>query len=66
MTRVSMTLACAAALLFAVQPALAEADLESEFAKMKELVEGLQQKVEAQDEQIEHQSEMLEQAQRPR
>jgi hypothetical protein len=58
-----MTLACAAALLFAVQPALAEADLESEFAKMKELVEGLQQKVEAQDEQIEHQSEMLEQAQ---
>ncbi|MBW2526523.1 MAG: outer membrane beta-barrel protein [Deltaproteobacteria bacterium] len=63
MNRVSMTLACAAALLFAVQPALAEADLESEFAKMRELVEGLQQKVEAQEEQIEHQSEMLEQAQ---
>jgi hypothetical protein len=57
-----MVLVCAAALTFAALPAFAEADLESEFAKMKELVEGLQQKVEAQDEQIEHQNQLLEQA----
>ena len=65
MNRVSMMLAGAATLLFAVSPALAatDADLESEFAEMKELVEGLKQKVEAQEEQIEHQGEMLDQAQ---
>jgi hypothetical protein len=58
-----MTLAVAAALLFAVSPALASQDLESEFAEMKELVKGLQQKVEAQEEQLEHQGELLEDAQ---
>jgi hypothetical protein len=58
-----MTLAVAAALLFAVSPALASQDLESEFAEMKELVKGLQQKVEAQEEQLEQQGELLEDAQ---
>lgn len=63
MNRVSMMLAGAATLLFAVSPALAASDLESEFKQMKEAMEGLKQKVEAQEEQIEHQGEMLDQAQ---
>jgi len=63
MNRVSLMLAISAALLFAVSPAVASEDLESEFAEMKELVKGLQQKIEAQEEQIEHQGELLDQAQ---
>jgi hypothetical protein len=62
MNRVSITLACAA-LLFAVQPALAGDDVSSELAEMRAQMQGLQQKVEAQEEQLEHQGQLLEQAQ---
>lgn len=64
MRRVSMTLAgVAAALLFVAQPAMASTDMEAELAEMRDLVQGLQQKVDAQEEQLEHQNEMLEDAQ---
>jgi hypothetical protein len=49
--------------LFAVQPAFAEKDVESELAEMRALVEGLKQKVDAQEEQLTHQGDLLEQAQ---
>ena len=62
MNRVSMTLACAA-LVFAVQPALASEDVSSELAEMRDMMQGLKQKVEAQEEQLEHQGQLLEQAQ---
>ena len=62
MNRVSMVLACAA-MLFAVQPATAGDDVSSELAEMRELVQGLKQKVDAQEEQLEHQGQLLEQAQ---
>lgn len=62
MKRVSMVLACAA-MLFAVQPAMASEEVQSELAEMRELMQGLQQKVEAQEEQLSHQGELLEQAQ---
>jgi hypothetical protein len=63
MNRVSITLACAA-LLFAVTPALAGDDVASELAKMREQMQGLQEKVEAQEEQLEHQGQLLDQAQK--
>ena len=62
MNRVSMMLACAA-MLFAVHPALASDEVSAELAEIRELMQGLQQKVEAQDEQLAHQGQMLEQAQ---
>ena len=62
MNRVSMVLACAA-MLFAVHPAAAAEDVSSELAEMRELVQGLKQKVDAQEEQLEHQGQLLEQAQ---
>lgn len=63
MKRVSMVLACAA-MLFAVQPAVAsDDDVSSQLAKMQELVNGLQQKVDAQQEQLSQQGELLKQAQ---
>ena len=62
MNRVSMMLACAA-MLFAVQPALATDDVSAELAEIRELMQGLQEKVQAQDEQLVHQGQMLEQAQ---
>ena len=62
MNRVSMVLACAA-MLFAVQPAASEDASSSDLAQMRELVQGLQQKVDAQQEQLEHQGQLLEQAQ---
>lgn len=62
MNRVSMVLACAA-MLFAVQPATASDDVSSELAEMRELVQGLKQKVDAQEEELEHQGQLLEQAQ---
>jgi len=62
MKRVSITLACAA-LMFAVQPALAGDDVSSELAEMRAQMQGLQQKVEAQEEQLDHQGQLLEQAQ---
>jgi hypothetical protein len=49
--------------LFAVQPAFAGQDVESELAEMRALVEGLKQKVDAQEEQLTHQGDLLEQAQ---
>jgi acetylornithine deacetylase/succinyl-diaminopimelate desuccinylase-like protein len=59
-----MTLAgVAAVLLFVAQPAMASTDMEAELAEMRDLVQGLQQKVDAQEEQLEHQGEMLEDAQ---
>jgi hypothetical protein len=59
-----MTLAGAAAvLLFVAMPAMASQDVQSELAEMRELVQGLQQKVEAQEEQLAHQGELLEDAQ---
>lgn len=61
MNRVSMVLACAA-MLFAM-PAVASDDVASELAEMRELVQGLQEKVDAQEEQLDHQGELLEQAQ---
>jgi hypothetical protein len=63
MKRVSITLACAA-LVFAVTPALASDDVSSELAKMREQMQGLQQKVDAQEEQLEHQGQLLDQAQK--
>jgi hypothetical protein len=63
MNRVSITLACAA-LLFAVTPALASDDVASELAKMREQMQGLQEKVDAQEEQLEHQGQLLDQAQK--
>ena len=64
MSRVSMTLAGAAAvLLFVAMPAMASQDVQSELAEMRELVQGLQQKVDAQEEQLAHQGELLEDAQ---
>jgi hypothetical protein len=62
MNRVSMVLACAA-MLFAVQPAASEDASSSELAEMRELVQGLKQKVDAQAEELEHQGQLLEQAQ---
>lgn len=62
MKRVSMMLACAAT-LFAVQPVLANEGVESELAEMRELMQGLQEKLDAQEEQLSHQGELLEQAQ---
>jgi len=65
MYRVSMTLVCAAAaLLFVAQPVLATTDVDAELAEMRELVDGLKQKVDAQEEQLSHQSELLEDAQK--
>ena len=64
MIRVSRSLAGAAALLLAAGPALADSDVQAELAEMRELVEGLQQKVDAQEEQLEQQGELLEDAQR--
>lgn len=58
-----ITAVLATTLLFVVQPALAETDVESELAKMREVMQGLQEKVEAQDEQLKHQKELLEDAQ---
>jgi len=64
MSRVSMTLAGAAAvLLFVAMPAMASQDVQSELAEMRELVQGLQQQVDAQEEQLAHQGELLEDAQ---
>jgi len=58
-----MLVSMAAALLFVAQPALASTDMEAELAEMRDLVNGLQQKVDAQEEQLGHQGEMLEDAQ---
>jgi hypothetical protein len=64
MKRVSKTLACVAgASLCIAQTAWASADVDAELAEMRELVQGLQQKVDAQQEQLAHQGEMLEDAQ---
>lgn len=60
MNRVSIMLVVA---LFAVQPAFAGQDVESELAEMRALVEGLKEKVDAQEEQLSHQGDLLEQAQ---
>lgn len=62
MNRVSVMLVCAA-MMFAVTPAIASDDVSSELAEMRELVQGLKQKVDAQEEQLEHQGQLLEQAQ---
>lgn len=65
MYRVSMTLVCAAAvLLFVAQPVLASTNVDAELAEMRELVDGLKQKVDAQQEQLSHQGELLEDAQK--
>lgn len=61
MNRVSLMLV--GAMLFAVQPALASQDVQSELAEMRALVEGLKEKVEAQEEELSNQGELLEQAQ---
>ena len=61
MNRVSMVLVVVA--LFAVQPAFAAQDVESELAEMRALVEGLKEKVDAQEKQLTHQGDLLEQAQ---
>jgi hypothetical protein len=63
MKRVSVWMASAAASLLAV-PAMAADDVESQLAEMKELVQGLQQKVDAQEEQLEQQGQQLKDAQR--
>jgi hypothetical protein len=47
-----------------VGPAFASSEVDEELAEMRELVEGLKQRVEAQEEQIEHQGSLLDQAQK--
>jgi hypothetical protein len=63
MKRVSVWMASAAASLLAV-PAMAADDVDAQLAEMKELVQGLQQKVDAQEEQLEQQGQQLKDAQR--
>ena len=63
MKRISVWMASAAASLLAF-PALAGEDVDAQLAEMKELVQGLQQKVDAQSEQLEQQGQQLKDAQR--
>jgi len=48
---------------FAASPAFASQDVQGELAEMRELMQGLKEKVEAQEEQLEHQGKLLEESQ---
>ncbi len=50
--------------LLVAGPAFASPDVDKELAEMREMVEGLKQKVEAQEEQLQHQGGLLEDAQK--
>lgn len=49
--------------VLAASPAFASQDVESDLAEMRELMQGLKEKVEAQEEQLEHQGKLLEESQ---
>jgi len=64
MRTVGRRVGLAATGLLVAGPAFATSDTEKELAQMRELVQGLEQKVDAQQEEIEHQSGLLQDAQK--
>ena len=64
MSKVSKMLAATMGIVLWVGPAMAGEDVESELAEMRQLMEGLQQKVNAQEEELAAQGRNLEEAQK--